>query len=68
MDYIKKESIEKIGDSLFKVPSENVRGSFYTVGNIGGTCDCKADMMEKFCKHVAAVYKFFDFQSKFLQS
>ena len=67
-DYLQKENIEIIDEYLFKVPSENTPGVFYTVSKMGAACNCKAGMIGKLCKHIAGVLKHFDFHSKVIPS
>lgn len=59
-EYLQKEDIKKIDASYYEVPSQNMPDTVYLVDSRSGMCNCKAGKKGQFCKHVAAVYKFFD--------
>lgn len=67
-DYLQKEHIKMVGEHLYEVPSEITPNEVYIVDSKVGLCNCKAGCAGKFCKHIAAVYKFFGMQSNKIPS
>jgi len=53
--YINKDSIEKLPNNIFKVPSGSDCG-YYEVDVTHGFCTCSKGNLGAFCKHQAAVY------------
>lgn len=53
------DMIQQLRDSLFTVPSSKDRTVLYTVDMSVGACECDAGRHGAFCKHQAAVMKFF---------
>jgi len=51
--------MQQLGDSVFTVPSSKDHAVVYTVDMSVGACECDAGKHGAFCKHQAAVWKYF---------
>jgi len=59
-EYITSESmISNIGEGTFAVPSQTDSTTTYVVNTSLGTCQCAVGKHGSFCKHQAAVWKYF---------
>ncbi|XP_065218331.1 uncharacterized protein LOC135844139 isoform X1 [Planococcus citri] len=67
-EYIQREDIVKINEHTYEVPSQNIAGTIYTVDSEKATCNCKGGVMGKLCKHIAAVYQFYDVKNSIFPS
>lgn len=58
--YLEKSDISKISEFEYAVPSEQDRNTNYVVNAQDGLCECEAGKRGTFCKHLAAIFKFFN--------